>query len=328
MNIKDNRSSFSKTSFSNLKKNKIMEHCIRSFYYDNIKDALYYTAEMLCSLYINDLWKMYIHFYCKYIHIHNIKLVIYLNKKFEEFKSIFKNIQNDFEIRNDPKMRHLFFTLTILFCKTKKENVLTSIPIDFDIHKINENLCADNIEYAKFYFKDDPKEFYIPFNEFIYHLKETKNIKQLFYWIDWIIEYDYFLIKRKKQVFIEKRNFLKLNNDNKNKNIIWFIWDILLQYSTTYHGMINKTMWCLFNLFKIKYNYHNNKQYKCILYVCVCLLIENKIETDIKLIENIEVFKDIEQKIKEIFSEIKKKEVWKEEDKSEKQKLYDSVYKI
>ena len=73
MNITDNRRTFSKSSFSNLKKNKIIEHCIRSFYYDNVKEALFFTAEMICSLYVNDLWKIYIQFYCKYIHVHNIK---------------------------------------------------------------------------------------------------------------------------------------------------------------------------------------------------------------------------------------------------------------
>ena len=328
MNITDNRRTFSKSSFSNLKKNKIIEHCIRAFYYDNVKEALFFTAEMMCSLYINDLWKIYIQFYCKYIHVHNIKMAIYLKHKFEEFKSIAKTINNDFEIRNHPKMRHLFFTLSILFCKIKKENALSTISIDFSIEKMNDNLCADDIEYIKPYFREnDPREFYIPLNEFAYHIEKTKNIKQIFYWIDWIIDYDWFLIKKKKQVFIEERSFVELNQ-RKNHNIIWFIWDILIQKSKTYHGMIHKTIWCLLELFQIKYNHCNNRAYKCILYVGCSLLIETNIQTDIKLIDNMNIFKDMDDKIKEIFSEIKKKEIWIEEPKSEKQKLYDSVYKI
>ena len=45
---------------------------------------------------------------------------------------------------------------------------------------MNDNLCADHIEYIKPYFREnDPREFYIPLNEFAYHIEKTKNIKQI-----------------------------------------------------------------------------------------------------------------------------------------------------
>ncbi|MDP5009533.1 MAG: regulatory signaling modulator protein AmpE, partial [Glaciimonas sp.] len=49
------------------------------------------------------------------------------------------------------------------------------------------HLKAPNINYVNKYYKNnDPKEYYIAFNELIYHLEETKNNIYLFYWIDWI----------------------------------------------------------------------------------------------------------------------------------------------
>lgn len=325
--IHDNRKKFTKDSFSNIKKNKLLNDYTLSMYYNNINDALKYTGEMLCSIYIYDLWKIYIQFYCNYIHINNIRLGIYLNQKFDEFKNCMKQIQNDYEIRNDDKLRHLFFTLTLLFCHSNKENRASNLFIDFDIHSIHDNLKADNVEYIQKYFlSDDPKEYYIPINEFIYHL-ENKDKTQIFYWINWIIEYDLYLIKHKKQIFIQKRSITNFSNNKKDCNIIWLLWYIIIQYSKLKHGMIHKTILSLCELFKIKYTYTNNKTYRCLLYTSIHILIDN-VDTNIKLNENMDIFKDIEQHIKNVFEHLKKKEIWNEEDKTSKEKMMDMVYKI
>ena len=50
------------------------------------------------------------------------------------------------------------------------------------------------------------KEYYIAFNEFIYHLEETKNNIYLFYWIDWIIEFEVLSVKNKKQLMCENQD--------------------------------------------------------------------------------------------------------------------------
>ena len=76
---------------------------------------------------------------------------------------------------------------------------------------MNDNLCADDIEYIKPYGENDPREFYIILNEFAYHIEKTKNIKQIFYWIDWISDYDWFLIKKKNKL-LKKDHFVELNS--------------------------------------------------------------------------------------------------------------------
>jgi hypothetical protein len=63
------------------------------------------------------------------------------------------------------------------------------------------------------------------------------------------------------------------------------------------------------------------------MYVSIHLLVSS-VNTNIKLIENTSLFKNLYNNTQIIFEEIKKKEVWIEEVKTEKQKLYDSVYKI
>jgi len=70
----------------------------------------------------------------------------------------------------------------------------------------------------------------------------------------------------------------------------------------------------------------SNKTYKGILYVVVHLIYSQDINMNIKLIENTGLFKHLYDNTQIIFSEIKVKEVWIEETKTEKQKLYDSLY--
>ena len=327
-NIVDNRKSFTRLSFSNHKKGKVLEELITCLYYKKRDDALHWTAEMMCSSYIYDLWKIYIVFYCKYIHVHNIKIAIYLMKKLDEFKMIHKTIKHEHDLKNNDDIRNIFFTLTIILCETKNENTLSSIPFVFSLENMYDNLKANHVEYIKPFFKEcDPKEFYIPLNEFVYHIDKTKDQTSIFYWVDWLIEYDIYLTKKKKPLFIQYRNLVDFKDEKKNKNIVWILWDIVIHYSKSQPDLVKKTITSLFELFQIKYKVTNNKIFKCLMHVSIHLLLSS-VNTNIKLIENTSLFKNLYNNTQIIFEEIKKKEVWIEEVKTEKQKLYDSVYKI
>jgi len=321
--IIDNRKSFSRLSFSNHKKSNVIQELTESLYYKKRDDALHWTAEMICSGYLADLWKIYIMFYCKYIHIHNIKIPIYLCKKLEEFKGI--STKTDF--KNDDTTRNIFFTITLIFCETKNEHSLLSMPFSFNLEKMYDHLNADNVEYIKPFFKQqDPKEFYIPLNELVYHIDNTKDKTSIIYWLDWLIDYDVYLTKKKKNVYIVPRGNMLFKDDKKNRNIIWLLWDILLKKSSHCKDIIQQCIQCLYVLFQHKYSVTSNKTYKGILYVVVHLIYSQDINMNIKLIENTGLFKHLYDNTQIIFSEIKVKEVWIEETKTEKQKLYDSLY--
>lgn len=320
--IKDNRKTFNSLTFSNYKKKDIIEELILSIYYQRTNEALKYTSELLVSLYIKDLLYIYITFYCKYIHINNIKFIIYLNKKYNEFKDIANNLENDKELRNDYNIRKLFFTLTIILCNLKKENTINSMKMKINLKNIYEHLKAPNVNYVTKYYKiNDPKEYYIAFNEFIYHLEETKNNIYLFYWIDWIIEFEVLSVKNKKQLMCENRT--NLTNIKENNNIIFLLWDIIISFSNS-NDYINS----LFELFIIKYNRISNKKYKSVIYVCIMILIKDDINYNCKLIEDTTILNNIDLKMNNIFKDLIKKQVWIENIKTDKEKLYDSIYNI
>ena len=294
MKINDNRKVFTNT-FSNYKKSMAVKEFMNSIYYQKHEDAFFWTAELLCSNCIIEIWDTYIEFMCKYTHVYNPKIPIYLHKKFLEFKEIAEKTNDDIELRNIDEIRKLFFVLTLIFSSSKRECIL-DIPVfqfNFEIDKMYTNLKAPNVSYIQNYFKNgDPKEYYIPLNELMYHLKETKNKMDIFYWIEWIITYDDVLLKSKKQLQCIKRPFAV------NTNIIWIIWELLLSFE-------KQPIESLLQLFSIKYK--SNKKKKCILYLCVMYII-SKVDYNIPILES-GTLRNIDESINTAFEKIKKKEI-------------------
>jgi hypothetical protein len=232
---------------------------------------------------------------CKYTHIYNPKIPIFLHKKFLEFKDIAEKTNDDIQLRNIDEIRRIFFSLTLIFCSSKRECVLDipTFQFNFEIDKMYTNLKAPNVSYIQNYFKNgDPKEYYIPLNELMFHLKETKNKMDVFYWIEWIIEYDALLLKNKKQLQCVKRQFAV------NTNIIWIIWEILLSFE-------KQPIESLLELFSIKYK--TNKKKKCILHLCAMYII-TKVDYNIPILDT-SLLKNIEESISIAFEKIKKKEI-------------------
>jgi hypothetical protein len=292
--IVDSRTIFTNT-FSNYKKAVVVKEFMNSIYYQKTEDAYFWTAELLSTNCIIEIWDTYIDFMCKYTHIYNPKIPIYLHKKFLEFKEIAGKINDDLQLRNSDEIRKLFFTLTLIFCSSKRECIL-DIPVfqfNFEIDKMYTNLKAPNVSYIQNYFKKgDPKEYYIPLNELMYHLKETQNKMDIFYWIEWIIEYDAMLLKNKKQLQCVKRPFAV------NTNIIWIIWELLLSFE-------KQPIDSLLELFSIKYK--TNKKKKCILFLCIMFII-TKVDYNIPILDS-SLLKNIEESINIAFEKIKKKEI-------------------
>ena len=299
MEIVDRRTNFSTITFSNFKKSHVIKELVKCLYYQKMEEAFFWTGDLLCSGHIIDLWNIYVQFVCKYIHINNPKLPIYIYKKFEEFKMIANKI-SDLELRNNADIRILFFSLTAILCDCKKDSILDNLKFDLKFD-IQTNLKAPNIQYIQPYFKaGDPKEYFIALNELMYHLKDTKNKMDILYWIEWIVEFEQLLIKKKKIIGCIKREFAP------NTNIIWMIWEIIMSFKKD--SILEKILDSLFNLFKIKYTTASNRKKKGILHLAVMFII-NDIDYQKKLVENVGIFNNIEQNILITFQQLKKNEI-------------------
>jgi len=304
MRIEDTRIQFKTLTFSNFKKSKVLKELETSIHYQKKEEAFYWTGELLCSGHVMDLWNLFFFVMCKYIHVHNPRLPLYVHKKYKEFKEIASELPHDLEMRNHPDIRTTLFTLTLLLCESKRETILENLHFTFAFENIFTNLKAPNVEYVKPFFQEgDPKEVYIPLNEFAYHLFETKNRMDLFYWLDWIIQYDESCTKKKKPLSCMPRDFIPV----KSTNVIWMIFEMILSFQEP--DMLYKINDAWMNLFSIKYTPTSNRRKKHILTLCLLLILHDSVDFSIKIVENSSILSPIQENIRLIFEQIKKNEI-------------------
>jgi hypothetical protein len=328
--INDVRDSFKNITFSKFQKSKARYELIKSLCDEKIENACYWSAEFICSGHYLELWDIILYFVYKYIHNGNPKLALYLNMRYNNFETIINNGygQNILVLRNNDKIRRLFCEIICVLCYSLKKNVICEIKLDkhesFDIASMSERFKAPNVSYIEYILKDDdPKELIIPINELVYNLI-NKNIINVYYWLEWIIEYENICKKKKKKCACENRSFAPKGSTH---DIIWIIWDILLYYSdpsltsrtynihnNNYNNNNNnneikyKIIKSLLDLFVIKYSNNVKKKRKYIMYFAFALLIEQN-PLNSALITHPEKIEAIVSKIDNVYKDIKKNEV-------------------
>jgi hypothetical protein len=303
MMIHDTRTQFRTHTFSNFKKTKVLKELENCIYYQKKEEAFYWTGELICSGHVLELWNLFLVVLCKYVHINNPKLPLYIDKKFTDFKE-YAQASNDLELRNNEEIRTLLFSIVLILCESKRDTVLQDLHFEFKFENIFTNLKAPNVDYIKPYFREgDPKEIYIPLNECAYHLIESKNRMDIFYWIDWMIQYDELCLKKKKPLVCVEREFVTV----KSTNMIWILFELLLSFQEP--DVLYKIIQSLIRLFSIKYTPSTNKKRKHILNLCVLLIIHDSVDFTTKIIENTSVFIPIQENINLIFEQIKKNEI-------------------
>lgn len=310
--IEDVRIKFKGTTFSQYKKSVVIKKLTHALYYQKLEEAFFWTCEMICTHLYLDLWNTYLIFMSKYIHIYNPKLPILLNRKFKEFRQVAYETSNDLVLRNNPKIRNLFCSITLILCLSNKFTILDDLnyKFNFKIENIYENLKAPNMEFIKkFYLQHDPREYIIPFNELIYHFTVSKNKIDINYWINWIIHYDSLCNSKKKYILCQQRDFFVCKNERQSKNIIWILWDIILKISEKKNKMTHDVVKNLFDLFSVKYSISFNKKRKYLIYNCIELYLHDDVNFNIPVLKNTQSLKNLESNVEVVMEQIKKNEV-------------------
>jgi hypothetical protein len=306
---------FKGITFSKYKKTEVRNKMFENIEKGKIEPACYWCAELVCAGHYMDIWETVLYYTGKHIHLGNPKIIIYLQNRFSIFKNIVSqgHFLDDLQLRNNPTIRKLFAEVICTITLSNKKNSFESIKInrieEFDMTQMTERLKAPNTKYIEpFLKKDDPKELFIPVNEFIYNISaECKNMRTACYWIEWLVEFDNVCKKRKEPTYCERRPFVKVENKF-SKDIIWMLWEALLDYSAaTKNPFIDKIMGSLLDVFSIRYTTASCKKRRYLLYFAVALLTE-PVPTNIELINKKDVIDNVVGQINQIYKQIKKNE--------------------
>jgi hypothetical protein len=308
-------SDFKGYSFSNYKKTEVKKKLIDSILSQKIEPACYWCAELVCAGHFSEIWEIILYYTSKYIYIGNPKIAIYLEMRYNTFRNNMNQgtFISELDARNNDKIRKLFAEIICTLALSEKKPAFEQIKIkshdDFDMTQLSNKLKAPNTDYVRDNMKPkDPRELIIAMNELSYSLSsDSKNMASACYWIEWTLEFESICKKRKQLIKCEVRNY-KVENKCRN-NIIWIIWDILLDYATLQNNrLIEKTMQSLNNLFCIKFTDASPKKRRYLLYYAVSLITET-VNTNVEILPNKVILQNVTDKIEMIYKQIKVNEI-------------------
>ena len=129
-----------------------------------------------------------------------------MTMRFENFKEILVNgyVKNEIRLRNNKKIRKILAEMGTILCLSRKKHSLNPIKVgkdEYQITNMKNNLKATKILYANGIFrKEDPKELFIPINEFAYHISlDSNNTVNACYWVEWLIQYELYSKQKNTQ---------------------------------------------------------------------------------------------------------------------------------
>ena len=316
--INDSRliTEFKNKTFSKFARSKVKTELLSCLYNNKLESACFWSVELICAGQFSDVWDILLLYMSRNIHQGNPKLPIYMDIRFNNFKTIITNgyIGNELGLRNNDKIRKLFAELICILCISKKKHAFESLAIkdknDFDITNLTGKLKAPNINFGeKVFYKNDPKELFIAINEFSYHIsKLSKDITSACYWLEWIMQFEQICKLKKVKCECERRLFAPVD-DKYQMDIIWIVWTALIDESKKKSvKLFNKAIMALLNLYCIKYSSGSKRKRKYIIYCAISFLTEN-INFNLPIIENKQIIETVANKINIIYKDVKKNEI-------------------
>lgn len=285
---------FKTTTFSKYQKSSVKKEWINSMLKGNIEASCYWTTELICSGLFTELWELILLFYAKYIHCGNPKIPTYLDMRFEQFKKSITG--NELDLRNHIEVRKIFVEMICILCKSPRKHSYDSIEIGKETALAKSRLVAPTIEYNKGFLPADPKELFIPMNEFGYML-HTKNSVGACYWIEWVLLY----LSKHKCIAVERDMCTKSKTDS-----IWVVWSILYSYAPS--PISKKIMDSLIRLFGIAYTPSTKEKRKFLLYYAVSLCCD-PIHMDVELMQDKKILEIAYEKCWLMYKDIRKHEI-------------------
>lgn len=306
---------FKNCSFSKFKRTEVKSALIQNMLKGKFEPASYWTAELICAGHFMDLWEIILFYLGKYIHLGNPKLIMYLESRYEAFRSIMGNAiyTQEIQLRNNINIRKLFAEIICVLMISPRKPSFEQVKIhrqeEFDPQHISEKLkAADKNLLDGVFQKQDPKEIFIALNELAFHLLQPGAMMMSCYWIEWLLEFDAISRRNQTPCYGERRANSHIAIGFQ-MDIIWIVWDVFFHSLKCLNrsNFIQKALESLKNIFCIKYTTAASKRRRFLLYLAVALITE-PVPTNMDMISDKAIVSTLVTQINQIYRQIKQNE--------------------
>lgn len=268
------------TTIGGFKKTNVINKLVEAFGNGNIESACYWSAQLLASGQLEDLWDTITGFAVKKIHHANPFMFPYLELRLESLRNILSAVRGDtLNVRNDKAMRQLIAEIVVKITLSKKGNPIVAVKVDktdYDLIRLSEKLKAPDLTYiTDLMRKDDAQELIVALNEMCYHLSDdSKDSVAAYYWIEWIMQFDNVCRKKKTNCSCAARCIETIDVKHQ-KDPIWLVWEILIKHAFNCRPpLILKIVRSLFELYKSRYSLAQKKKRRLMLYFVINLITQ------------------------------------------------------
>lgn len=284
--IEDTRTidQFKVTTFSKYKRTDVKKEWMNCMMKGQVEAVCHWTIELLCSGLILDLWDLFFLFSFKYIR--NPKVPLYLDMRYQQFKKE-ANQTDELSLRNQEEIRKLFLEVVGVLCTSTRSHGYEIVQVTPEVPK--SRLKAPTITFNKAFKSEDPKELFIPLNEFSYMLSVKDSVGACF-WLEWM-----FLLFHKHKTMIVR--------DKKKLDPIWLVWETIEGYAKD--PLVEKVVASIVSLFSVGYSPSSKEKRRFMIYYAISLCCET-IQCE-ELIKDKKIIEQILSKSALIFSKITSK---------------------
>lgn len=304
------QNAFTKASFSNYKKTDVLRELTKSLVQSDVNSACFWVSECVCSGYFLDIWTIIITFSCEYIHSANPRLFICIHKYITNFKSIANTFDADIMMRNTPSIRKIFSELIVIICSVNRPTKYVYNKVsdaDLSLNNMSNKFTATSTKYAEAVFIDnDPKELYMPLNEFSYHLNpDSASFNQACYWYEIMIRLYTVCKKQKNRITCVRRPYIpiKVSPDG-----LWIVWEPLLNAAEQKGKGTKALLDSLLSIFTLRYTSSSWTKYRFLIYFAITIAT-SPIDFSIPLTLDKPRVSEIASHIDVIYSKLKNNEV-------------------
>lgn len=262
---------FKKTTFSKYELSAVKKELLKSLVEGKLEQCCHWSTELVCSGHFTELWELVFLFFGKYVHAGNPKLPIYLELRLRAFVQAARAEPVELDLRNNLLVRKLVAEMMCVLALSPKRHGLEPVKVrkdELDLLNLHERFKAPGVTFAGKAFKPgDPKELFVPLNEFAYALHAKRNVDAC-YWLEWMMQFE----GAKKALKCAPREYV--SGKSAATDFVWLFLDVLMGQLKKKGVVEEKVAASTLALFCINYTTAACERRRFLLYFLVALCCE------------------------------------------------------